>query len=747
VKLHQKTNLFVLMLLGGLVIVLVTVGYIAIDRIILQDNVVAFERELDHIDLNIRQNYEELLAADLIGLPSYVEAEKKRVLKLLEHHEHGETGRLQLIKLDNPDANDGASATDIVFDTEAVEYMFEAQTGQLHYEQNGEAFSAVFKISSHWNWLLVLTISDRELFKARDLYLKQALAFSLLAFILAAFFSLGITRSLKRSITPTLECLQKVERGDLNIRISNPGTDEIGSIQTGINAMIDTVAAKTHELETANVSLKTEIDERKKVETALQTEKETSETANRAKSVFLANMSHELRTPLNAILGFSNLMARDPVINSVQQENLKIINNSGEHLLLMINDVLDLSKIEAGRIDLESLAFDLPQLLREIGRMFELRAENARLRFDLELDPDLLPYIKSDVGKLRQILINLLGNALKFTNEGGFSLRARTQAIIGKPGIVNLQLEVQDSGPGIEPEQLEHIFQPFVQAPSVLDSSKGTGLGLAISSSFVEILGGEISVSSEPGKGSLFYVELPVTIAEAEEVAVVEPARSAVQKLEPDQPIWRILVVEDNRENRQLLCTMLMQAGFETRSVENGEEAIAQFEQWRPHYIWMDMQMPVMDGYEATARIRKLPNGDQVKIVAITASAFREQRKSIMEAGCDDVVHKPFKAHEVFDAMERLLGVRYTYEDQSEVLLQRAPTEGLTAEMLTGLSDDQRRALMQAAKILDVTATEEAIERISTEFPDIAKGLNQLVQKFCFDEILELLVETKQVGD
>jgi signal transduction histidine kinase/DNA-binding response OmpR family regulator len=472
----------------------------------------------------------------------------------------------------------------------------------------------------------------------------------------------------------------------------------------------------------------------------LRVSRDVAEAANKAKSVFLANMSHELRTPLNAILGFSEMLGRDPEATTLQREKINNINRSGEHLLSMINDVLDLSKIEAGRIELEPEPFDLAALLRDIGLMFEVRAESAHLRFELDIEGQLTPYIKADPGKLRQILINLLANALKFTREGGFSLRARTLPITGNAELVTLQLEVADSGSGIAEEQLQRIFDPFVQAAHSPSGTKGTGLGLAITRSFVELMGGKIGVESKLGEGSLFRVELPVALVEAAEASVAMISQPSVIGLAEDRPEWRILIVEDNPDNRLLLTSQLMQVGFTVREAQNGQEGISLFEQWRPHLIWMDIRMPVMDGYEATIRIRQLPGGDEVKIVALTASAFKEQREKILEAGCDDVVHKPYKAHEIFDVLARQLGVKYLYEEKRKETAVESPPR-LSRKMLLKLPRVLRKELHISALLLDDKRVIEVVNQIQEIDSDTAAALRHMTENFNFDKVLLLLGE------
>ncbi len=473
----------------------------------------------------------------------------------------------------------------------------------------------------------------------------------------------------------------------------------------------------------------------------LMKSKEAAEVANRAKSQFLASMSHELRTPLNAILGFSQVMARNISITPEQKEYIEIINRSGEHLLELINDVLSMSKIEAGQITINESRFNLYKLLNRLKEMLRLKANSKGLELIFEQPDDLPKYIQTDESKLRQVLINLIGNAIKFTIQGSVNLRVRSQLENDITGEKKCQLifEVVDTGAGISPSEIHQLFQPFVQTDAGRRSMQGTGLGLPISQQFVRIMGGDISVESKLGQGTTFAFNIQVNlVTESDEQE--KPSTKQVIALQAGQQTYRILIVEDVVENRQLLIEILKPLGFEIREACNGEECIALHAIWKPHLILMDMLMPIMDGYEATRQIKQSPEGQETIIIALTASAFEEQRQVILSTGCDDFICKPFREDVLFDRIAYHLKLRYIYEEEKSSTSVSAliSPKSLTPEDLSVMPKDWLVNLYQAAICVDDSGIMELIKQIPESEVNLANALTDLVENFRIDIIIDL---------
>ncbi|PSF35693.1 hybrid sensor histidine kinase/response regulator [Aphanothece hegewaldii CCALA 016] len=519
-----------------------------------------------------------------------------------------------------------------------------------------------------------------------------------------------------------------------------PIYDQDGKIIHAIVAFQDISERKQAQkvLSDYNRTLEIQISERTE---ALQEALRTAETANKAKSAFLAHMSHELRTPLNAILGFAQLMERETSLTSRQQEFLATINRSGEHLLNLINDVLEMSKIEAGRTIVHPVAFDLHRLLQTLQEMFQIRAQAKQIFLQFQIATDLPQYIITDEGKLRQVLINLLSNAVKFTQKGEIILRV----IWGKPKTtekdIKLFFEIEDTGVGISSEEMKNLFQPFVQTKSGIHAKEGTGLGLAISRQFVQLMGGNIRINSIFGKGSSFRFDVTAKLADASMIMI--PSAQRVLQIAPEQPQYRILIVDDQLENCNLIAQLLDSVGFETRTACNGEIALTIWQTWQPALIWMDMRMPVLDGYEATRRIRQLESQSHTFIIALTASTFDEQQSECLAIGCDDFVGKPFREQDIFDKMNQYLGVRYIYAEPTTSVLSltshcQLKGETLKASDLAIMPIIWREQLHQAATRVNAKLLNQLIQQIPQENNNLAEALTELTRQFRFDLIVEL---------
>ncbi|AFY34621.1 ATP-binding protein [Calothrix sp. PCC 7507] len=476
-----------------------------------------------------------------------------------------------------------------------------------------------------------------------------------------------------------------------------------------------------------------------------------AERANHAKSEFLANMSHELRTPLNVILGFAQVMGNDNSLSTEHQQNLAIINRAGEHLLNLINDILEMSKIEAGRTVLNVNSFDLLRLLASLKEMLHFRAAAQHLQLVFQYAADLPQYVQTDEGKLRQVLLNLLGNAIKFTQTGSVTLRVRMEQ--GEQNLPHLFFEVLDTGPGISPEEIDLLFAAFGQTETGRKSQQGTGLGLAISRKYVQLMGGDIFATSTLGVGSRFAFDIQINLAQKSEIQTYQN-QGHVIGLAPAQPEYRILVVDDATDSRLVLVKLLTSIGFAVREAVNGQEAIAQWLEWQPHLIFMDMRMPVMDGYEATRVIkaRKIGYGNHAPclmpacpiIIALTASAFEEERQKILSTGCDDFIRKPFAQNLLLEKVSEHLGVKYISQlETANITVASQQTQVLPseAELLRHLSQmppEWLGNLRHAAASCSDGMILELLGQIPADQSQLLRLFRDLANNYQFEKIMEL---------
>ncbi|PID56171.1 hybrid sensor histidine kinase/response regulator [candidate division KSB3 bacterium] len=547
--------------------------------------------------------------------------------------------------------------------------------------------------------------------------------------------------------------------------ITRPFQDEevVARVKTHLG-----LAAAQKRLQAKNVRLQQKNLKHKRSKKALQHAKERAEEANQSKSVFLSNISHELRSPLTTILGFTQVMDRSASLPPEHRENISVIKRSGEHLLALINQVLDLSKIEAGRMVLTEDTVDLYGLLRDVRDMFTLNAETKGLQLLLEQEKALPSFIHADEMKLRQILINLLHNAVKFTSQGSVQLHVScsgdgeqmSEDRIPELDYCELTFTVKDTGPGISAEDMKRLFDVFEQTESGRQIREGSGLGLSISRKFAQMMGGDIEIVSEVGKGTYFMFH--IRVQRCTDTATTRHCSRRKRFLAAGQRdrsgnCFRLLVADDEKMIRQVLVKMLAPLGCDIREAENGQQAIEIWKTWHPHLIWMDMRMPIMNGYDATKQIKQLERntasdpaaghtGFPAKIIALTASSFEEERAEILANGCDDYLRKPFKRSDLFDLLHKHLDMKYeegnvVSSDISSAhdLQHRAHSSVLTPEALALLPSDLTAALRQGVKEANITALLDLVQRIRPHHENVADILTQLLKDFDYETLSQWL--------
>ncbi|MCX7860707.1 MAG: PAS domain S-box protein [Chloroflexus sp.] len=544
-----------------------------------------------------------------------------------------------------------------------------------------------------------------------------------------------LTADSAQHVQSALNYMLREWKGD-DLTTAPPWTAEIDLVHRDghvVNAEIITSFVRDENDRLMVLGVARDITARKRTEIELRLARQQAEAANRAKSAFLANVSHELRTPLHAVLGFAQLLRRDDNLTSAQREYLDIINRSGEHLLKLINNVLDLAKIEAGRYTYSAAPLDVRQLVADLQALFRPRAEAKQLHLTVMCAPEIPPVIVSDEAKVRQILINLLGNAIKFTEHGMVQLRVE----LAPPQ--QILFTVEDTGIGISPFEQAHLFRPFFQGQQAAQqvTESGVGLGLSISYELARLMGGDLTVYSEGvGRGARFTLALPVQTPITSPLSLPEnlPALQAV-RLRPGQPIYRMLVADDQPANALFLVTLLRRLGFAVQSVANGQEALEVWRAWQPHMIWLDVRMPRIDGLTVARQIREIctntPGLLRPFVIAMSAHVFSETPDVVAEAGCDGFVAKPFHEHDIVQIIEQYLHAQFEYAEPEAAAL---PTSAIQAQ---SYHPEWLAALLKAAQEANFRQLQVLTAQIEADQPDDASQLRRWIETFNYQAVIE----------
>ncbi len=622
------------------------------------------------------------------------------------------------------------------------------------------------------DWLIVVVVPEADFMEQINANTRTTILLCLGALVLATLLGILTARWITRPILRLSKASGEITSGQLDQKIEVEGINELGLLAKSFNQMAQQLRESFTALEKTNSELEIRVEERT---AELKEAKVAADAANRAKSEFLANMSHELRTPLNGILGYTQILQRSKTLKEHELHGIGIIEQCASHLLTLINDILDLSKIEASKLELYPTDFHFPAFLQGVVEICSIRAEQKGIAFIYQPSPELPSGIGADEKRLRQVLINLLGNAIKFTETGSVTFKvdvledgeATPQSSIQNPKSKfqnrKICFQIEDTGIGISPEQLEKIFLPFEQVGDSKYQVEGSGLGLAISQKIIQMMGSTIQVKSQLDKGSVFWIDLNLPEATKwEQTATVDAQRKIIGFAGRKRTI---LMVDDRWENRSVIVNLLEPIGFALVEATNGQEGLDKAAEFKPDLIITDLRMPVSDGFEMMRRLRQSMELKDVVIIVSSASVFDTDQQKSLESGGDDFLPKPVQADELLQKLKKHLGLEWIYEQKDDD--QRIADENLSphptlpfgvregfcstentfqtlelvpppAEELALLFD-----LAMGGRIKTILEQAERLEQLDEKFVPFVKRLRQLAKGFQVKKIKEFIKQYK----